>query len=103
MFADKVMSRDNSPIPANALAKEQVSNTAFSISPAKFNFKPALSVSTPLPQRSSHATPHESRPLARMFSQRPNVEYLTDERLLTVVFEVNEVLKLLRETFNCCL
>ncbi len=73
-FADKVMSRDNSPIPVNLLAKENTSNAAFNISPAKFDFKQALSVSTPMPQRLSHATSrglsHASRPLSRTFSQR---------------------------------
>ena len=73
-YADKVMARDNAPIPVNSLAKENT-NQGFAISPARFNFKPTINISTPLPprppmpQRQSHA----SSSLTSMFEQSPPV------------------------------
>ncbi len=93
-YADHVMGRDNSPIPANSLAKENATQ-GFAISPARFNFKPNINVSTPLPvrppmqQRQSHAPglslassvrhsppvpqrlSHATGSLASMFGQSP--------------------------------
>ncbi len=71
-YADKVMARDNSPIPVNLLAKEH-SSQPFAISPARFNFKPNINISTPLPQRQpvTQRPSHAAGSLTDMFGKSP--------------------------------